>query len=104
MIQPEDPSQKWDLAKESNDVTQWINLAAVFGSGTFCGNSVEDIQEILSHNVLQGLPMHSDNNNNGPSYLRKVAKISKSHKMHMEAMVKIRKLFPGMLTNTFDHF
>ena len=37
---------RWDLAKESNDVTQWINLAAVFGSGTFCGKSNEELQEI----------------------------------------------------------
>ena len=95
LIQPEDPKQKWDLAKESNDVTQWINLAAVFGSGTFCGQSTENIQDILSHNALQGLPMHTDN-----MYLRKVAKSSKSHKMHMEATAKIRKLYPGKINMT----
>ena len=40
---------RWDLAKESNDVTQWINLAAVFGSGTFCGKSNEELQEITKN-------------------------------------------------------
>ena len=83
---------KWNLAKESNDVTQWINLAAVFGSGTFCGKSTEEIQEILSHNVLHGLPMHNDK---GLSYMRKATINSKSHKMHMQAMAKIQQLHPG---------
>ena len=95
MINSEDPNLHWKLAKESNDVTQWINLAAVFGSGTFCGQSTENIQDVLSHNALQGLPMHTDN-----MYLRKLAKSSKSHKMHMEATAKIHKLYPGKINMT----
>ena len=44
----------WPLAKESNNVTQWMNHAAVFASWFFLGNTAKDMANILHHNVKQG--------------------------------------------------
>ena len=44
-------SIKKTRSKESNDVTQWMNHVAVFASWFFCGNTAEDMANILHHNT-----------------------------------------------------
>ena len=55
LIDADGPSN-WKLAKESNDVTQWMNHAAIFASWFFFGNTMEDMANILHHNIKEGFP------------------------------------------------
>ena len=53
------PADEWSLANKSNNVTQWMNNAATYGSyGGIGVGSPAVMADILSHNGSQGLPIH----------------------------------------------
>ena len=58
LINTKDPKSAWSLAKESSDMTQYVNQAATHGSAAFIGNNSMVMANMLSHNMNQGLPIH----------------------------------------------
>ena len=64
----------WQLAEESNTITQWMNHAATFTSWFYTGTTSGAMASLFSNNMKQGLPMHFHG-----KYMKKVALQSKTH-------------------------
>ena len=79
----------WELAEESNNVTQWMNHVAVFASWFFCGNTADDMANVLHHNAKQGLPIHFRG-----KYMKQAAENSKAHQIQRICRSEIKKLHP----------
>ena len=78
----------WNLAKESNDVTQWMNHAALFAwSPFFVGMPQELAVDMFQNNINQGLPFHF-----AGRFVEKVKQQSKISKIQTEAILKIKEL------------
>ena len=114
LINPTDPADRWDLAQESNDITQWMNNAASYGSyGGIGVGSAAVMADILSHNGAQGLPIHHCARPTGQShadheaankFIHLAARNSTAHNIIMASRVIIKKLRPGWtpeVTNAF---
>ena len=64
----------WQLAEESNNVTQWMNHAAGFASWFFTGTTPGIMANLINNNMRQGLPKHSHG-----KHIEKIASQSKTH-------------------------
>lgn len=94
LTKTKDPNAAWTLAKESNDVTQFMNAAGIFSSGSYVGTSVETMTKILKHNLNQGLPMHFRKFADHGPYMTKVISNSNTHKINGDCRSKISSLHP----------
>ena len=95
MINSEDPNLHWKLAKESNDVTQWINFCAVHASTLYIRNEMSEGAFTITHSLNKGMPLHfGEKNKETPHFMKMVAKKSIIHKMHMEITSKVRQIRP----------
>ena len=94
LINTTNEESNWDLAEESNNVTQWMNHAAVFASWFFYGNTASDMANILQHNLSQGLPLHFRG-----THMKKAAENSKAHQIQKVCRSKIKQLHPDWPQN-----
>ena len=82
------------LSKESIDVTQWMNHAAIFASWFIFGNTTEDMANILHHNVKQGFPRHFHG-----KYMTLASCSSKVHQIQRICRSEIKELHPKWSQN-----
>ena len=73
LTKPDDPKLHWKLAKESNNVTQWINLASVHSSILYIGNETIDVTaHTITSALNNGMPMLNQVDENGSEVLMHV--------------------------------
>ena len=75
--------------KESNDVTQYMNNAAVYSSWFYIGTSSDIMANIMHHNVKQGLPFHGRG-----KFMEKIAKKSFTRRIQVICHSKFKELHP----------
>lgn len=78
----------WKLAKESSDITQWMNEAATYKSWWFIGNSAAMMANIINNNANQGLPLHSSETE------KHVSENSSAHKIVRDCRKALKEMHP----------
>ena len=111
LIKPTRKSDAWSLAKESNDLTQWLNNAAVYGFYGGIGlGSPAVMADILSHAAEGGLPYHHCPGIAGQTpkcddkFMHMAAQNSVMHNMVSDARTVIAQLRPNWTTDVTNSF